>query len=93
MKKLFESRKVLGSTAALPTLNAKIIFSKAPFTQYEQILLDKNFRQYLETMISKKILRMSPQRTPIQKPYEMNTGQDSLNIGFLGANRQFEWIE
>ena len=93
MKKLFESRKVLGSTAALPTLNAKIIFTKAPFTQYEQILLDKNFRQYLETMISKKILRMSAQRTPIQKPYEMNTGQDSLNIGFLGANRQLEWIE
>ena len=93
MKKLFESRKVLGSTAALPTLNAKIIFTKAPFTQYEQILLDKNFRQYLETMISKKILRMSAQRTPIQKTYEMNTGQDSLNIGFLGANRQFEWIE
>ena len=94
MKKLFESRKVLGSTAALPTLNAKIIFTKAPFTQYEQILLDKNFRQYLERiMISKKVLRMGAQRTPIQKTYEINTGPDSLNIGFLGANRQFEWIE
>ena len=75
----------------LPTPNAKIIFTKATFIQYEQILLDKNFCQYLETiMISKKILRMGAQRTPIQKTYEINTGQDSLNIGFLGANRQFE---
>ena len=91
MKRLFEPRKVLGSTAALPTPNAKIIFTKATFIQYEQILLDKNFCQYLETiMISKKILRMGAQRTPIQKTYEINAGQDSLNIGFLGANRQFE---
>ena len=91
MKRLFEPRKVLGSTAARPTPNAKIIFTKATFIQYEQILLDKNFCQYLQTiMISKKILRMGAQRTPIQKTYEINTGQDSLNIGFLGANRQFE---
>ena len=48
--------------------DAKIIFTKARFIQYEQILLDKNFRQYLETiMVSKKILRMRIQKTPIQK--------------------------
>ena len=94
MKRLFESRKVHGSTAAIPAPNAKIIFTKAPFIQYEQILLDKNFRQYLETiMASKKILRMGAQRTPIQKTYEINTGQDSLNIDFLGANIQIDWIE
>ena len=44
-------------------------------------------------MVSKKILRMGAQKTPIQKTYEINTGQDSLNIDFLGANRQFNWIE
>ena len=59
MKRLFESRKVHGSTAVIPAPNAIIIFTKAPFIQYEQILLDTNFRQYLETiMVSKKILRM-----------------------------------
>ena len=72
--------------------DAKIIFTKAPFIQYEQILLDKNFRQYVETLkVSKKILRMGAQKTPIRKTYEANVGQDSLD--FLGANRQFDWIE
>ena len=42
MKRLFESRNVLVSTATTPAADAKIIFIKAPFIQYEQILLDKN---------------------------------------------------
>ena len=53
IKRLFESRKVLAAT--IPASDAKIIFTKAPFIQYEQILFDKNFGQYLETiMVSKK---------------------------------------
>ena len=94
MKRLFESRKLLAANSALPSPDVKVIFMKAPFTQYEQLLLDKNFRQYLETiMVSKKVLRMGAQKTLIQKTYEINTGQDSLNIDFLGANRQLDWIE
>ena len=55
MKKSFKSRKVLASGAAIPTPDTKTIFEKTPFIQYEQIFLDKNFRQYLETiMVSKK---------------------------------------
>ena len=54
MKRLFESRKVITGSRLTDT-DAKIIFTKVPFIQYEQILLDKNFRQYLEAiMISKK---------------------------------------
>ena len=30
---------------------------------------------------------MGTQKTPIQKSYEINIGQDSLNIDFLGENR------
>ena len=94
MKKLFESRKVLATGSAIPAPDAKIIFTKAPYIQYEQILLDKNFRQYLETiMVSKKIIRMGTQKTPLQKTYEINVGQDSIDIDFLGANRQFDWLE
>ena len=74
------------SGTAIPAPDAKVIFTKAPFVQYEQILLDKNFRQYLETI-------MGAQKTPIQKTYEINVGQDSLDIDFLGANRQSDWIE
>ena len=44
-------------------------------------------------MVSKKIIRMGAQKTPIQKTYEIKKGSDSLNIEFLGANRQFDWIE
>ena len=44
-------------------------------------------------MVSKKILRMGAQKTPIQKTYEIQKGSDSLNVEFLGANRQFDWIE
>ena len=72
MEKLFESRKALAANTIIPEVDAQIIFTTAPFVQYEQILLDKNFRQHLETiMVSKKILRMGAQKTPIQKTYEI----------------------
>ena len=95
MSKLFESRKVLASTTTLASLPyVEILFTRAPFVQYEQILLDKNFRQHLETiMVSKKIIQMGAQKTPIQKTYQIKEGSDSLNAEFLGANRQFDWIE
>ena len=94
MDKLFEPKKVLALTESIPKADAEIIFTRAPFIQYEQILLDKNFRQHLETiMVSKKILRMGVQKAPIQKPYEIQKGSDSLNVEFLGSNRQFDWIE
>ena len=94
MDKLFESRKSLATTAKITNVDAEIIFTKVPFVQYEQILLDKNFRQHLETiLVSEKILRMGAQKRPIQKTYEIQKGSDSLSVEFLGANRQFDWIE
>ena len=95
MKKLFESRKVQASGTAIVAPYEKIIFTKVPFIQYEQILLDKNFRQYLETIVSsKKILRIATQKTPIQETYKINVDQNSLDIiDFLGANRQFDWAQ
>ena len=94
MDKLFEPKKVLALTESIPKADAEIIFTRAPFIQYEQILLDKNFRQHLETiMVSKKMLRMGAQKAPIQKTYEIQKDSDSLNVEFLGSNRQFAWIE
>ena len=57
MEKLLESRKVLAANAAIPKVNAEIIFTKAPYIQYEQILLDKNFRQHLETILVSKLTK------------------------------------
>ena len=93
--RLFESKKLLSSsTTAAPAPDAEILFTRAPFIQYEQILSDKNFRQHLETiMVSKKIIRMGAQKTPIQKTYEIKAGSDTLNVEFWGANRQFDWLE
>ena len=94
MQKLFESRKALAANAAIPEVDAEIIFTRAPLVQYKQILLDKNFRQHLETiMVSKKILPMGAQKTPIQKTYEIKKESNSLNVEFLGANRQFDWTQ
>ena len=36
---------------------------------------------------------MGAQKTLIQKTYEIQKGSDSLNIAFLGGNKQFDWIE
>ena len=44
-------------------------------------------------MVSKKILRMGAQKTPLQKTYEISVGQDSLDVEFTGLNRQFDWLE
>ena len=74
---------MLPAGATIPSANSQIIFTKALFIQYEQILLDKNFRQHLETiMVSKIIVRMGAQKTPLQNIYEINTGTDSLNVEF-----------
>ena len=36
---------------------------------------------------------MGAQKTPMKKTYEINVGQDTFDIDFLGANRQFDWLE
>ena len=84
MTRLFESRKVLPSrTTSAPAPDAEILFTRATFIQYEQILLDKNFRQHLETIMVSKKIRMGAQKTPIQKTYKIEQGSDSLNVEFL----------
>ena len=36
---------------------------------------------------------MGTQKTTLQETYKISTGQDAIDITFLGANRQFDWIE
>ena len=48
LKKLFETKK---NVAAIGTRDAQIVLLKAPYLQYEQIVLAKNFRQYLESIL------------------------------------------
>ena len=44
-------------------------------------------------MVSKKNLRVWAQKIPMQKTYDINVGQDTLDIDFLGTNRQIDWLE
>lgn len=36
---------------------------------------------------------MGAQKTPQRKPYEKSICLDSLEVEFLGANRQFHWLK
>ena len=56
MKQLFESNEKVTDIGAP---GVQIVFVRAPYLQYEQILFTKNFRQYLKTiMLSSRVLRM-----------------------------------
>ena len=76
------------------TRRTKIFFVRVPYLQYEQILLTKNFRQYLETiMLSSKVLRMGIQKTPYQKTCQQQAGSQEFTVAFQGCDRQFDWLE
>ena len=68
MKKLFESKKVLATGSSIPSPDVQIIFTKAPYIEYKQTLLDKNFRQYLETiMVSRKNIKKGHTKNTLTK--------------------------
>ena len=91
MKRLFESKKKVNAIGAP---DAKIVFTKAPFVQYEQFLLGKNFRQYIETtMISKKFNVWESKKDHSKKYTKFLLGTDSINLELYGSNRQFDWLE
>ena len=91
MKQLFEPKKKVN---AIDAPDAQIAFVRVPYLQYEQILLTKNFRQYLERiMLSSKFLRMEIQKTPYQKMYELQEGSQEFTVDFKACDRQFDWLE
>ena len=36
---------------------------------------------------------MGVQKTPYQKTYELQAGQQDFTVDFIGSNRQFDWVE
>ena len=74
--------------------DAHIVFARAPFIQYLQIFLAKNFGQYLETiMLSSKVLCMGLQKKPYQKTYELQVGLQEFDRDFKGCERQLHWLK
>ena len=77
---------------AIAILYAKTVWHDAPFLQYEQIRLNGNLRQYLETsLIVHKVFRMEIQKTSFQKSYELTIGAQSYTVEYNAENRQFNW--
>ena len=86
MGKLFELKKKVTAT--------EIVFARALFIQYLQILLMKNFRQFLEKiMLSSKVLHMGMQKTPYQKTWELQVDAQELDVDFKRCERQFDWLK
>ena len=91
MRQLFESKK---KENAIGAPDAQAVFVRASYLHYEQILLTKNFRQYLEIiMLSSKVWKMGIQKTPYQKMYELPAGSQEFTMDFKGCERQFDWLE
>ena len=67
---------------------AHIVFLKVPCLQYEQILLTKDFRQYLET-----ISQRSYEKTLYEKTYKIQASSQEFTVSLKGCNRQFDWLE
>ena len=79
---------------AIANPNAKTIWHDAPLTEYEQIRLNENFMQYLETSLkSKKVFRMGIQKTPLEKLYKLVIGAQFYTVEFTAANRQVDWLK
>ena len=71
LNKLFKENK---KEAAIPrNPNAQIIFHDHPYIQYQQILIDDNFRAYLNVR-SKTALWMGIFNAPYQQSFEINVG-------------------
>ena len=91
MQKLFKTHE---NNANIPRgVDAEVIFTDAPYIQYEWIKLDNNFRTYLEsTLMTENVLRTGIKPTPYQKTYEINTGSQSHEIDFWDTNKKILFL-
>ena len=84
MKQLFESRK---KVTAIGTPDAQIVFVRAPYLQYEQILLTNNTVAWNNHALIKGFEDGDIQRTPYQKTYELQAGSQGFIVDFKGCDR------
>ena len=85
-----EMKNLFGTNANnAANLDAEIIFTDAPFIQYQQIKLDNNFRTYLESsLLLENNLRTRIQNIAYQKSYEIDTGSQFRVVDSRGNNKQ-----
>ena len=78
MQRLFQTNVNQSTNALLTSVNARIVFTSAPYIMYRQFKLDDNFKTYLEgTMLSEHVLRTGIKPTSYQKLFELVAGSES----------------
>ena len=93
MNKLFEDTK---KRAAIPTTDpdASIEFWDRPYIDYQEITLTSVWETYLkEIQRNESALKMGVLPNPFQQTFEINAGSQTVSVDFLGASRQFDWLE
>ena len=84
MNNLFETNA--NNASHPPTFDADIIFTLAPYLQYEQIELDPYFRAYIEsTWTASSILRISIQKKTVSKNIRSKCQQSISCCWFYGS--------
>ena len=87
----FYTANVKSATICDP--DVETISRKAPYTKYEQIRVNDNFRQYLEAaLVSNKVFRTEIKKTPYFRSCKFTTGTQLYSVEFSGANRQFDFL-
>ena len=93
MHKLLEDRK---KRAAISTTapDASIEFWDRPYIDYQEITLTAAWEAYLKTIQrNESALRMGVLTNPYQQTFEVAVGVQTISVDFLGASRQFDWLE
>ena len=93
LNKLFEDTT---KRDAIPTtdLDASIEFWDRPYVDYQEITLTSAWEAYLKTIQrNETAMRMGVLPNPFQQTFEIAAGAQTVSVDFLGASRQFDWLE
>ena len=93
LNKLFEDTK---KCAAIPTTDpdASIEFWDRSYIDYQEITLSSAWETYFkEIQQNESALRMRVLPNPYQQTFEINEGSQTVSVDFLGASREFNWLE
>ena len=92
LNKLFEDNAKVATIPDDP--DASIEFHNRPYIEYQEILITSTWETYLKTtQRSESALGMGVLPNPYQQTFEINAGSQTFAVDFLGALRQFDWLE
>ena len=92
LNKLFEDNAKVDSIPDNP--DASNEFHDRQYIEYQEILITSTWETYLKTIQrSQSALKMGVLPNPFQQTFEVNAGSQTFAVDFIGASRQFDWLE